>query len=166
MGTDNIRALGECEITYNSVDLGLSKGGCEVQITDAIHKTVIDKYGTSPVKAFEVGVEVMATVNLVEHDWNIFEQIYRATGTLGAAPDRITFGSQVGEEVVGKELRLHPRNETGGDYDIIIYLAVPDLDQVVSFTIEGERIYTVPFFGVIDTSRTEGDLLFRIGNDS
>lgn len=164
MGVDNIRPLGECEITYNSVDIGLSKGGCELHIIDSIHKTVVDKYGSSPVKAFEVGVNVEVTVNLVEHDWDILEQVFRSTGTKATSPDRITFGSEVGEEVAGAALRLHPRNETGGDYDIVIYAAVPENDSVVPFSIEGERIYPVKFFGVMDTTRSDGDMLFRIGN--
>ena len=164
MGVSNIRPLGECEITYNSVDLGLSKGGCELHIVDAIHRTTVDKYGASPVKAFDVGVNVEVTVTLVEHSKTILEQAMRSSGTGGTSPDRVTFGSEVGAEIVGAALNLHPRNETSGDYDINVYAAVPELDSVVPFTIEGERVYPIKFFGVIDTSRSDGDLLFRIGN--
>ena len=162
--TSNIRPLGECEITFNGVDMGLSKGGCEVQITDTIYQTKIDKYGSSPTRGSEIGVIITVKTNLVEHSWNILEQAFRSTGIKGLTPDRISFGSGVGEEILGKELRLHPRNEPTGDYDVIVYAAVPELDSVIPFTIDTERIYPVNWMAVIDDSRSDGDMLFRIGN--
>tara|TARA_Y100000310_G_scaffold214301_1_gene215231 strand:- start:7 stop:1485 length:1479 start_codon:yes stop_codon:yes gene_type:complete len=160
----NIRPLGECEITYNSIDMGLSKGGCEIQIIDTIKKTVIDKYGSSPIKSWNQGVNINVKTNLMEHSWNILEQIFRSTGSRGLGPDRISWGSGVGEEVQGAELRLHPRNEPTGDYDVIVYAAVPELDSVIPFMIDTERIYPVKWMAVIDDSRADGDMLFRIGN--
>ena len=166
MGVSNILPIGECEITYNSVDLGLTKGGCELHIMDSIHKTTVDKYGDTPVKAFDKGVNVEFSVTLIEQSYTILEQALRSSGTKGTTPDRITFGSESGNAITGAALRAHPRNVTGGDDDIIIYAAVPELDTVVPYNLEGEPVYPVKFFGLIDTSRSDGDLLFRIGNDS
>lgn len=164
LSVDHIQPLGECEIIFNGVSMGLSKGGCEVQITDSVFKTTVDKYGASPVRGSDVGVNIQVRTNLIEASWNILAEAWSSTGSRGSGPDRISFGSGVGDEVDGKELRLHPRNEPTGDYDVIVYLAVPEIDSVVPFSIEGERIFPVKWVGLIDESRSGGDMLFRIGN--
>ena len=161
-----IQGIGECEITFDGVDLGLTKGGTEVQILDGIHRTKIDKYGDSPVRAANRGTNVMFRTYLIEHDYDMLAEAMQSSGTRGTVPDRVTFGGAGGDEITGKELRCHPRNVQGGDWDVIVYAAVPELDSAIPYKIDGEKIYPVQWFGMIDESRTDGDLLFRIGNDS
>lgn len=65
MATENIK-LGVCSIFYDGVDLGLTKGGVEVEVSTDTHEITVDQFGNTPVGELINGRNVMATVPLVE----------------------------------------------------------------------------------------------------
>lgn len=62
---ENIR-LGVCKITFGGVDLGLTKGGVDVEVTTETHVVEVDQFGKSPVDEYIMGRKVSAKVPLAE----------------------------------------------------------------------------------------------------
>ena len=49
--TNNVK-LGICNIEFDGVDLGYSKGGVEVEVATETYKVMIDQFGNTPVKEY------------------------------------------------------------------------------------------------------------------
>lgn len=89
----NVR-LGQCDITYNSVALGHTKGGVEVTVKSEVTETTVDKYGSTPAKAWHKGTRVEVKATLSEFDFVQLEQLINESSKAGtAASATITFGS-------------------------------------------------------------------------
>lgn len=65
MSTENIK-LGVCNVFFDGVDLGLTKGGVEVSVSTETYEVTVDQYGATPVDELIRGRSVMARVPLVE----------------------------------------------------------------------------------------------------
>lgn len=163
MGTENIE-LGYCEVTYNNVNLGLTKGGCVVTVTPNLHEITVDKYGTTPVDDRDLGYRVTATVPLAEKTVANLKVAFPFGDESGG---KLKLGGKVGGSIPKYELNLHPAEMVAGDKsrDVTIYKAASANEVAIGHTNEGERIIQVTFKGYIDTSRPKGDQLMRWGVD-
>jgi hypothetical protein len=65
VGIENVK-LGVCSVTFNSVDLGVTKGGVEVEVTTETHKVMVDQFGNIPINEFIMAREVKVKVPLAE----------------------------------------------------------------------------------------------------
>ena len=65
MGTENVK-LGTCQVIYNGVDLGYTKGGVEVEVSTDTHKVTLDQFGESEVNEIIMKRSVMARVPMAE----------------------------------------------------------------------------------------------------
>lgn len=63
--TDNVK-LGVCTILFDGQDLGLTKGGVEVEVSTATHEVKVDQYGETVVGEIIVGRNVTVKVPLAE----------------------------------------------------------------------------------------------------
>lgn len=63
--TKNVK-LGVCRAYLGGIDLGLTKGGVEVQVTTETYKVEVDQYGKTPIKEQIQGRQVMAKVPMAE----------------------------------------------------------------------------------------------------
>lgn len=63
--TKNVK-LGVCNVYFDGVDLGLTKGGVEVTVKTDTHKVNVDQYGKTPINELVMGREVSAKVPLAE----------------------------------------------------------------------------------------------------
>ena len=63
--TKNIR-LGTCKVFYDNVDLGLTIGGVEMEVTTSTHETKVDQFGDSVVEEIITGRNVKVTVPMAE----------------------------------------------------------------------------------------------------
>lgn len=64
---DNIK-LGACDVTFNALDLGSTKGGVEVEISTEKFEVKVDQTGESVLKDIITGTTVVVTVPLAETD--------------------------------------------------------------------------------------------------
>jgi hypothetical protein len=64
---DNIK-LGACDVTFNAIDLGSTKGGVEVEISTEKFEVKVDQTGESVLKDIVTGTTVVITVPLAETD--------------------------------------------------------------------------------------------------
>lgn len=63
--TDNVK-LGVCSVLFDGINLGLTKGGVEVEVTTSTHEVLVDQYGQTPVNELVTGRKVTAKVPLAE----------------------------------------------------------------------------------------------------
>lgn len=89
----NVR-LGQCDITYNSVVIGHTKGGVEITIKNEVTEVTVDKYGSTPAKAYHKGTRVEVKTTLSEYDFTQMQEVINAATKSGAAATgTITYGS-------------------------------------------------------------------------
>jgi hypothetical protein len=154
--------LGTCNVTFNSVDLGHTKGGVEVNVTSEIREITVDEYGTSPVNAYTIGQRVEVKMTLSEFTWaNLSKVIQDATLEAGATVDEVNIGKAAGNLITPQQLVLTPLNAAG--YVITIYRAIPLGNVVVPFKTEEETVYEVTFVALIDEAKSNGEKIMRIG---
>lgn len=63
--TKNVK-LGVCWVSFDGVDLGLTKGGVEVEVATDTHKTMVDQFGQSEVNETILKRTVMAKIPMAE----------------------------------------------------------------------------------------------------
>jgi hypothetical protein len=158
--------MGVCSVTFDDVDLGHTKGGVTVTYEPEIHDITVDAYGTTPAEKVLIGQKLRATVPLAEASLANLSVALPA-GTADA--DAITLGGTVGLRLstVAGELVLHPTANTGDlSEDVVIYNAVVINTVSIPFMVDSEGVVEVEFEGMIDESRTDGDMLGLIGDSS
>jgi hypothetical protein len=63
--TENVK-LGVCNVLFDGVDLGFTKGGVEVEVATSTHEITVDQLGETPIDEIVTGRTVQATVPLAE----------------------------------------------------------------------------------------------------
>lgn len=160
---DNVK-LGVCEVTFNSVELGHTKGGVTVTYEPSYHDVTVDAYGETVVDKRLLGEKLIAKVPLAEATLANL-QVAIPEGT--TAGTKLTIGSSVGDslEANAAVLTLHPV-ENGSDNladDVTFYKAVVSNSIELPYMNDGERIIEVEFTALLDETKTDGDYLGAIG---
>lgn len=163
--------LGQCTLTYNGQDLGYTKGGAEVTVTNDVTEVAIDEYGTSPVKAFHKGTRIEVKATMAEYAYDALVQVLNGAqiveGAGSPVVDAMTIGQKGGVALTGALLTLHPvsAGESTAD-DVDIYKAVVIGESTLPFKVDGETTYDVTWVALIDESKDDGSLLARLGVNS
>jgi len=154
--TQEIR-LGLADVSYGGVSLGFTVEGVVVTLTHQQANIVVDDFGETPVDVYDIGEQIQVVVPITQISLaNLVIAIPGATLT----SDRIKVGRQAGTKLTSQELILDATSV--GDFNITIYRAiVPNAGDYI-FNNE-QRVVPVTFMGLIDTSRPDGDRLYRIG---
>lgn len=63
--TENVK-LGVCNVIFDGVDLGFTKGGVEVEVQTQTYEVKIDQFGETPISELVTGRSVSATVPMAE----------------------------------------------------------------------------------------------------
>lgn len=63
--TQNV-TIGVCRVLYDDVDLGLTKGGVEVEVQSETYKVEVDQYGKTPINEIIMGRTISVKVPLAE----------------------------------------------------------------------------------------------------
>lgn len=160
--------VGVCDVSYNGVDLGHTKGGVEVTYEQMYHDVSVDKYGETIVEKFLTGEKLTAKVPLAESTIANLK-VAMAQGTFaGAANARITLGSSAGQSARADaaQLVLHPRNEGTRVLDIVMYKAIAVGEVVLNHKIDEEKIIEVTFEALLDETKSDGNYLGLIGDST
>lgn len=159
--------LGVCSVTYKGTDLGHTIGGVEFTYSPEYKEVMVDKYGKSVVEKFLVGERVKAKFSLAE--WTLANlQVAIDQSTL-QGDDSVSGGSVAGKRASTKAglLVLHPIENAASvkDDDISIYKAtVAGGELTIALNNDGERVLPVEMDGLIDENRSDGNMLFFIGD--
>jgi hypothetical protein len=151
--------FGLCNVSIGGVNLGFSKGGTEAIITQSVVEATIDDAGDVPVALYDKGTMIEVVVNMVEYA--DLDKIALAFPTATIRADRITFGRQAGSVISSGVLIIDPLDSKG--HNITIYKAAPVGEATLGYNNDDLRVFTARFKGLYDSSRSEGDRVFRIG---
>lgn len=160
--------VGVCSVTYNSVDLGLTKGGVTVSYEPTFHDISVDQFGETVIESVLTGEKFTAKVPLTESTISNMKVAMPNSTFAGAGNKRITLGKTSGtrQGALSALLVLHPQNEGTRVNDIVLYKAFVNSTVELSHTIDGEKVIEVEFMALIDASKSDGNYLGMIGDST
>lgn len=159
------------------VYLGLTKDGTILEYDPEYHDISADQLGKTPIDSILLGEGVKVTANLLQTDLEHIAVVC-PTATLEKEEQSngeqktkaVTFGQRPGLRLLQKAglLRIHPlaagRNIT--DRDVLIYKAVNKKGLKLAYKQDEEWVIPAEFIAFPDMDRPDGDMLFRIGEQT
>lgn len=160
--------LGVCSVSFNGVDLGHTKGGCEFTYEPSHTDITVDQWGETPINKILIGEKVLVKVPLAEFTIANLKVSMPETTFAGAANARITGGKQTGAKATdtAAQLVLHPISEGTRRHDIVIYKAYVSSPIQINHKIDEVKVIEVEFGALIDESKSNGNQLFLIGDST
>jgi hypothetical protein len=160
--------VGVCSVTFNSLDLGHTKGGVEVTYEPTYKEVTVDAYGETPVEMYLTGEKLSAKVPLAESTIANLRNAMPQTTFAGAANARITIGAKAGKAAKedSAQLVLHPVGEGTKAFDVVFYKAYVNSAINLNFKIDEEKIVEVTFVALLDETKTDGNYLGLIGDST
>lgn len=165
--------IGVCKISFGGNDLGHTDGGCEFSYEPEYTDITVDLYGNTVVDKALTGEVVRVTVPLAETTLaNLKEAIPTATlvEDTTSGKKKLTIGSTAGKKLsaMAKELVLHPSwlPDDDNTFDIKLHKAVIASEVALPFRKDEKTIMEVEFVALIDETKTDGNFLATIGDDS
>lgn len=159
--------MGVCSVTFGTTALGHTKGGVTVTYEPDIHDINVDQYGSSPAEKVLIGQKLRATVPLAETS---IANLAIAIPEGEAGAESIKIGGNVGLRLSGEAetLVLHPIANDSDDLseDVVIYKAIVTNSIDIPFKVDEERVVELEFEGIIDETRSDGDMLGLIGDST
>lgn len=145
--------LGACNVTYNSVNLGLTKGGVQVAITTSKYEMKVDQFGETIVNDIITGRQGSVTVPMAETDLTKLVAVIPGATLITDAttPSKkrlnIPTGAGISLMDAAAKLVLHPTANASGNKadDVIVPLAGVSGNVQFAFQVDQERVYNVEF---------------------
>lgn len=152
--------LGTCKVFFDNVDLGLTIGGVEFELTTTTHDYKVDQFGDTAVNSIITGRQPKVTVPLAETTLdNLIATMPGATLVIDktmATKRRVDIKTGVGVSLfdLAKELRLHPiaLPDTDKSEDIILPKAATGGNIKFAYKLDSERVFNVEFKGYPDAN--------------
>lgn len=160
--------VGACSVTYNSVDLGHTKGGVELSYEPIYHDVTVDKYGETVVDKVLIGEKIIAKVPLAEFTIANLKVAMPQGTFAGAANARITLGHTAGTRAStsAAQLVLHPLNMGTRANDIVLHKAYVASTVDLKMMVDEEKVYEVEFEALLDETKADGNYLGLIGDST
>lgn len=160
--------VGACDVTFNSVNLGHTKGGVEVSYEPEYHEVAVDLYGNTPVDKYLTGERFTAKVPLAEYTLPNLGVVIPQGGYAGAGNARRTIGAKAGKKgtSVTAQLVLHPSNEGTRRHDIVFHKAFVDSVVTLPHKIDEEKVMEVTFIALLDETKSDRNYLGLIGDST
>lgn len=166
--------IGVQKLTFGSVELGHTDGGCEFAYEPEYTDIVVDAFGTTVADKVLTGEAVRVTVPLAEVT---LEKLKNAIPTATLVTDasdpnkkKLTIGSAPGKRLsaVAQKLTLHPAwlPESDKSFDITLHKAVIVSEVTLPYRVDEKTVYEVEFLALVDESKTDGNYLAEIGDPS
>lgn len=160
--------VGPCSVTFNSVDLGHTKGGVEVSYEPEYFEASVDTYGNTPIEKYLMGEKLTAKVPLAEFTLPNMGVAIPMGAYAGAANARRTMGAKAGKKAtsVTAQLVLHPINEGTRRHDIVFHKAFVDSVVLLPHRVDEEKVFEVTFSAVLDETKSDRNYLGLIGDST
>jgi len=162
--------IGACSITFNSVNLGHTKGGVEVSYEPEYTDITADQYGNTPLDKALTGEAMTVKVPLTESQVaNLAVAVPMGT-VAGASDGRLTVGKDAGARLaaVAHTLVIHPLVNASNDLsdDVVLYKAAVQGQVTLPFMVDEQRVIEVEFVAFIDTTKSTGSYLGIMGDST
>lgn len=166
--------IGRQKITFNSVELGHTDGGCEFSYAPEYSDVMVDAYGKTIADKVLIGEAVKVKVPLAEVTLDNLKNAIPSgtivTDSVDPTKKKLTLGSAPGKKLSGSAaaLELHPAwlDSSDKSFDINLYKAVIVNELTLGYKIDEKTIVEVEFLALIDESKGDGDYLACIGDPS
>jgi hypothetical protein len=163
--------LGTCSVIFGSTDLGLTKGGVEVQVQTQSYKITVDQFGSTEINEYVTGRTAMVKVPMAETDLDLLQKVIPNSTlvTDGTTPTKkkvnVTTSTGISFRTYADKLTLHPIAQSAGskNFDFVLPICCPKGDFQFAYKLDEERIYAVEFYAYPDLST---GLLYVIGDES
>lgn len=163
--------VGTCDVTANGVNLGHTKGGCEVNYEPSYHDISVDEFGETVVNKKLLGEKFSVKVPLAEYTLaNLAVAIPNSgiiTNAVTPAKQRLQFGSKAGKDMLAKAVAwlFHPKDMGASvAFDINIPKGIVTNQVTISHVNDGERIIEVTVEALLDETKADGAYLASIGD--
>lgn len=161
--------IGTCDVTWGGVDLGHTLGGVTVTYTPEYADITADLYGNTVVDKRLIGETIEISMVLTQWDLDVVQDAAAPMAGTESATKR-QYGSEASGSLLAKAqtLVLHPSRLSGSDRseDVIVYKAAVASAVTINFENDNQKGTEVTFTGMIDTSKSAGNLLFMIGDST
>ncbi len=162
--------LGTCKVFWNGVDLGLTIGGVEFEVTTTTHESQVDQFGAVAVNSIITGRQPKVKVPIAETTLdNLVATMPGATLVVDktvTTKRRVDIKTGVGVSLfdLAAELRLHPIAKANTDFseDVILPKAATGGNISFAYKLDSERVYNVEFTGYPD----ENGVIVKFGDPS
>jgi hypothetical protein len=156
---------------FGATDLGLTKGGVEVEVTTETYKIVVDQFGSTEINEYVTGRNATVKAPLAETDLTTLAAMLPGstlvTDSVTPTKMKINVSTSTGLSMrtYAQELVLHPLAQAAAskNYDFVIPICCPKGEFNFAYKLDEERIYNVEFYAFPDL--TTG-LLYVIGDES
>ena len=156
----------------SEVELGLCTEGSELVIEKGMEPVPSEQYGIAPVDFVLMGERASLTINLLE--WKneaLLIALLGSTQSTGPTTRAWQFGSMPGvlASTLAKQLRGHlvtVANQATYTTDLVLYKAVPRWKGEPIKLGNAPSIIPVVFECIVDTSKSDGNLLGRYRTDA
>lgn len=160
--------MGPCLVTFGGTDLGLTKGGVEVEFSTEVAQVTADQFGDTVINEYIKGRSVKVKVPLAENDITKFAAVIPGTTLVtNGGNKKLVFKSGVGTSLrdLAQALVLHPKNKAANDKsrDFVVPKAMAKGDMSFAFKHDDQRVYMLEFTGYADLTTEE---LFVLGDPS
>lgn len=158
--------MGPCSVTFKTVDLGMTKGGVEVEFSTEVTPITVDQFGDTPINNVIKGRAVKVKVPIAENDITKFAAAFPGTQLVtSGANKKLVFKSAVGlslRESAGA-LVLHPKGRATNDKsrDFVVPVAMAKGDMSFAYKHDEQRVFMLEFEGY---ANLDTDELFVIGD--
>lgn len=157
--------MGPCNVTFKTTDLGLTKGGVEVEFGTEVAPITADQFGDTVIDDKIKGRSIKVKVPLAERDLTKLAAIFPGSTLIGTTTKKLVIKAAVGTSLraLAGELILHPKDKAAGDKtaDLTVPLAMCKGDFSFSYKHDDQRVYAVEFVGYVDLTSDE---LFVLGD--
>lgn len=160
------------EGTEVPIYLGLTKGGIEITYTPDWHELTSDQTGNIPLDDVQIGETVVVEGSILDTSKRKIGILFPTATAVGNNENisAVTFGSRPGRRATHSsgKLVIHPVSMGAGDrsMDVIIYRTTNTGNLELAYKLDEEWVIACQFKGYYDDERSDGDRLFRIGEDS
>lgn len=175
LNADNVQ-LGTCQILYGTagseVDLGLTIGGVEVEVSTTTHETKLDQYGDTVANEFIMGRNIVVRMNLAETTLNNMVALFPgATLVVDGLKKNVKVTSGTGQSLLtsAKQMILRPielatATPVDKTKDLVIPLCATAGNMRFAFKYDEERVFNCEFKGFPDSDKA--GLLFTFGDST
>jgi hypothetical protein len=154
---------GPADVSVGGVSVGRTWGAVKARFTPLLREDTCAYTGATPVDYIVVGVRAEVTVTLAEH---VLENLVLAMPDVLAASGYVGVGYLPGRRLSAgaAELTLHPHSRAAGDSteDVTLHRAVCTGVTELAYANTEDRLVEARFVGLVDASRSSGDMVGRI----
>lgn len=162
--TENLD-MGPCNVTFDVTDLGLTKGGVEVEFATDVANITADQFGDTIIDDVIKGRNIKVKVPMAESDLTKLAAVFPGTTLVGTTTKKLVFKDGVGTSLrsLAKELVLKPKGATDDSKNLTVPLAMAKGDMSFAYKHDDQRVYMVEFTGYVDLDTGE---LFFMGDSA